>query len=271
MKQLTVILFLIFNITGYSFAQDFPEQPNPPRIVNDFAQMLTRQERQALENKLVGFNDTSSTQIAIVTITSIGDYDVADYTFQLGEKWGIGQRGKNNGVLILVALKERKVWIATGYGLEGALPDATVRRIIQEQVSPAFKQNRFYEGLNNATSTIMAITAGEYTAEKRDGGGRAPAAGGLFLFFIFFLILLSLLRRARRVKRNHYGSSPLGTLASLLLLGRMGRGGNYRDFNRGGGVFGGGFGGFGGGGGNGGGFGGFGGGSFGGGGAGGDW
>jgi uncharacterized protein len=267
MKQLTIILFLIFNIIGSSFAQDFPEQPNPPRIVNDFAQMLTRQERQALENKLVGFNDTSSTQIAIVTITSIGDYDVADYAFRLGEKWGIGQEGKDNGVLILVALKERKVWIATGYGLEGALPDATVRRIIQEQISPAFKQNRFYEGLDNATTAMMAITAGEYTAERRDGGGSAPTAGGLVLFFIFFFILLSLLRRVRNVRRNHYGSSTLGTLASILLMGRMGRRGNYSDFNRGGGVFGGGFGGGGGGGG----FGGFGGGSFGGGGAGGDW
>ena len=88
-----------------TIAQDFPEKLNPPKIVNDFAGMLSADENERLENKLTAYNDSTSTQIAVVIITSIGVYDVSDYAFQLAEKWGIGQKGKNNGVLILVAKK----------------------------------------------------------------------------------------------------------------------------------------------------------------------
>jgi uncharacterized protein len=96
-------------------AQTFPQRPNPPKLVNDFAAVMSANEVSALEIKLVAFNDSNSTQIAIVTLKSIGEYDIAEYAFELGEKWGIGQKGKNNGILILIAPAERKVFIATGH------------------------------------------------------------------------------------------------------------------------------------------------------------
>src|SRR4030095_1964890 len=113
------LLILLLPFSG--FTQDFPEKPSPPRLVNDFTNTLSGEEINSLENKLIIYNDTTSTQIAIVMIHSLDGYPIDDYTFQLAEKWGIGQKGKNNGVLLLVAKDDRKIFIATGYGMEGVM------------------------------------------------------------------------------------------------------------------------------------------------------
>src|SRR5687768_7469378 len=118
----TFILLLLFFNGGSVAAQDFPERS--ATIVTDFTNTLSESERQSLENKLVAFNDSTSSQVAIVMMGSVGNYDISDYAVQLYNRWGIGQKEKNNGVLILVAKEDRKVWITTGYGMEGVLPDA---------------------------------------------------------------------------------------------------------------------------------------------------
>lgn len=258
-----LIAFFLFLSTSLS-GQDFPAVPNPPRLVNDFTQTLSSSEIAQLESKLVAYNDSTSTQIAIVIIKSVGQYDISDYAFQLGEKWGIGG-SKDNGILILAAMGDRDVFIATGYGLEGAVPDALAKRIVTNMIIPNFKQEQYYQGLEQATDMIIKLASGEYTAEEVAQDGNGGGALMLLFIFIFFFVILPLLRN-RNDNNNHMGGKGGGVdfLTTIMLanLLRGGNGGKFGDFSSGRGSFGGG---------GGGGFGGFGGGSFGGGGAGGSW
>lgn len=258
------LLFLLFTSFS-SFAQgDFPEPSNPPRLVNDFSNTLSEAERTALERKLVAYDDSTSTQISVVLIRSVGPYDISDYAFQLGEKWGIGRQGKDNGLLILAAMDDRQVFMATGYGLEGAVPDAVANRIVDNVIVPAFKAEAYYEGLNQATDMVMKLAAGEYDAEDVARQGNNIGAIVFILFFVFLFIILPLIKN-RKDNDNHMGGKGGGIdlfttmmLANLLGGGRRGGGFGGGGFGGGGGLGGGGFGGFGGGG-------------FGGGGAGGRW
>ncbi|NPA36038.1 MAG: TPM domain-containing protein [Chlorobi bacterium] len=258
---LTVILLLSTLIVS---SQTLPERPEPPRLVNDFAGVLSPQEREALEQQLVRFNNETSTQIAVVTVKSLDGTSVSDYAFKLAEKWGIGQKGKDNGILILLKPKtgneKGQVFIATGYGLEGAVPDAVANRIVDNEMIPHFRQNDYYGGLQQAVNTLMKLTKGEYTADEylkktqRKGNGIAA-----FIPFLIFIIFFLFFGKARRTQRSSLG----GNIPFWVFLGMMGSGrdhsGHWDNFSGGGGDFGGG------------GFGGFGGGSFGGGGAGGSW
>ncbi len=238
-------------------AQNIPPRPDPPRLVNDFAGVLSPDEVAALERKLVAFDDSTSNQAVIVTVKTLDGYPIEEFSLNILRQWGIGNQETNNGVLILAAIDDREVRIETGYGLEGAIPDITANRIITYDIVPAFRSRNYYEGLDKAVNSIIAAAAGEYTAPK-GYGDRGKDKG-----FPMGLII------------------PLVILAVILLSGGGGRGGggfmSRRGFGPiifpGGGGFGGRGGGFGGGGfgGGGGGFGGFGGGSGGGGGAGGRW
>lgn len=253
-----VLLLLLLSVTNLqaqiSTADSvIPNRPSPPRLVNDFVGVLSSTERSQLEQKLRLYNDSTSSQITIVIVRTTEPYPIGDFAFQVGRKWGVGQKGKNNGLVLAWATQTRKVFIATGYGLEGAIPDAIAKRIITNTITPAFKQEQYYQGLDAATTEIIRRAQGEYKAEpEADGEG----GGGFFIILLIFLVVLFFISR------------------------RGGGGGNNRS--RGGGFFPpiffptstfSGWGSSGGGGGGGGGsdFGGFGGGSFGGGGAGGDY
>jgi uncharacterized protein len=261
--SLSVILFLFFigNITAQG---DFPAVPSPPRLVNDFTNTLSSSEVASLESKLVAYNDSTSTQVTIVMIRSIGPYDINDYTFQLGEKWGIGQAKLDNGVLILAAMDDRKVFIATGYGMEGVLPDILAKRIVDQLIVPNFKMGAYYAGLDKATDMIFKLASGEYEAEKMTSTGEHGGAILFLLFFIFIFVILPLIKN-KKDNDNHMGGKGGGIdLFTSIMLANMLKGGGrgkFGDFSSGRGGFGGGGGGFGG----------FGGGSFGGGGAGGSW
>jgi len=263
------ISILLLLLGTWAVAKDIPAKPNPPRIVNDFAGMLNSSELETLERKLVSYNDTSSTQIAVVTERSLEGDDIFDYTIRLAKAWGIGQADKNNGILIYIALDDRKMYIQTGYGAEGFLPDAISKRIIENILKPAFKEQRYYDGIDRATSAIISYGAGEYKADERSKGGESSGGfGTLFLLLIIFFIFILPMIRNYRNRNNKDDDND----------GGFGSGGRYNERSRGGGwIFippiggGGGWGGGGGLGGGGGGFGGFGGGDFGGGGAGGDW
>ncbi|GGF28566.1 hypothetical protein GCM10011339_15970 [Echinicola rosea] len=265
-KRYALFLFLFLLTAQVIIAQDdFPERPNPPKLVNDFSQTLSSSEQAALEQKLVAFNDSTSSQITVVLMGSVGQYDISDYAFQLGEKWGIGQDGKDNGLLILAAMKDRKVFIATGYGLEGAVPDALARRIVDNVIVPAFKREAYYEGLDQATTMIIKLASGEFDAEDIEKKGNSGGAIFFILIFIVIFIIIPFIKN-RNDNDNHMGGRGGGVdlFTSLMLMNLLGGGnrggGGFGNFSGGGGSFGGG-----------GGFGGFGGGSFGGGGAGGSW
>jgi uncharacterized protein len=258
-------LFCTVSIIGV-FSQNIPERPVPPRLVNDFAGLLKADEVRMLEQKLVAFNDSTSTQITIVIVPSLSGYDKSDYAQRLAEKWGIGQKGLNNGVLILVKPKtpdsKGEVQIAQGYGLEGAIPDITCGEIVDYEILPAFKAGDYYGGLSNATNTLMSLARGEFSAAeygqkaKKNAGKNAPV--GIIIFVIIIIIAMI---SGKSGGSNNKNISSSG-LPFWMLLGMM---------NSGRGSHNGSWGGFSGGGGGGGGFGGFGGGSFGGGGAGGSW
>jgi uncharacterized protein len=261
------LLFISFTAFGQATG-DFPEVPNPPRLVNDFGKVLSASQADQLERKLVAYEDSTSNQVSIVLIRSVGQYDISDYAFQLGDKWGIGRKDRENGVLILAAMDDRKVFIATGYGLEGAIPDVMARRIVDQIIVPNFRMEDYYQGLNKSTDMIMKLAAGEYQADRAHKQGNSGGAVVFFLIFLFIFVILPMMRN-RKDNNNHMGGRGGGVdvFTTLMLMNMLGGGsrGKYGDFSSGRGSFGGGS--FGGGGG----FGGFGGGSFGGGGAGGSW
>src|SRR5690554_5926902 len=246
------ILFILFLFSLPVFAQeDFPAPPDPPRLVNDFTNTLSASEQSALENKLVAYNDSTSTQISIVMIRSVGPYDISDYTFQLGEKWGIGRKDKDNGMLILAAMEDRAVFMATGYGLEGAVPDAVANRIVNNVIVPAFRAENYYEGLNQATDMVIKLAEGEYDAEEVARKGNSGGAVFFLLFFILLFVILPLIKN-RKDNNNHMGGKggKVDLFTTMMLASMLGgrRGGGFGGFSGGGGGFGGGgFGGFGGG------------------------
>ena len=243
------ILLLILTITFISanaqIEKELPVRPVPATLVVDYTNTLAPDQKAALEQKLVAFDDSTSTQIAVVLVETTGDRDIADYAVALGRAWGIGNKEFNNGILLLVAKNDRKIWIATGYGLEGALPDILAKRIIENEIKPNFKGSDFYRGLDEGTDAIISATKGEYDAPDNYGrrkGGDKRSVPGIFIILIV-VILLSIFRRRG-------GGGGAGGLL-FFPMGGLGHGGGSSSGSSG--------------------FGGFGGGSFGGGGAGGDW
>ncbi len=262
-----VIFTLVLTFTSVTaMGQDFPEPQVPPKLVNDFAGMLTRQEINALEQKLVAFDDTTSTQISIITVNDLMGYDKADYAQRLAELWGIGRQGSDNGVLILVKPKtfssQGQVQITTGYGLEGAIPDIVCGEIVDYEILPEFRKGNYYEGLDKATSTLMSLASGEFTAGDYRKGGDIGELVPLIVFIIIIMVIL-FMRSSGGSNQKHISRKglPLWVLMSMMNSGGNKHSGSWGGFSGGGGF----------GGGSGGGFGGFGGGSFGGGGAGGSW
>lgn len=257
------LLSLFFMLLLRAGAQDFPATPN--RLVNDYTNTLNSTQVQELERKLLAFEDSTSIQIAVVVMNTIGDYDIADYAVRLGQKWGVGNKKYNNGILLLVALGDRAVTIQTGYGIEGAVPDAIAYRIIENEIKPAFRQRDYYAGIDRATSALISYTKGEYRSDPSDRTQGQPSGGGILKIIIFVVIVIIVLAARKGGGGGNGGGRVIGGRGAndliwwTLLNGMLGGGGR-------GGSSGGDFGGGGGGG-----FGGFGGGGFGGGGASGRW
>lgn len=262
MKRFFSIIFLLLSICGYAQMDKIPNPPNPPRLVNDFANILTEEQEHELEQKLVAYDDSTSNQVTIVTIKSLEGYEDEQYALALGRKWGVGGKEFNNGIVILVAVEDRKIRIEVGYGLEGAIPDITAQRIIDYSITPSFKEQHYYRGLDHAVDDIMRAAAGEYTAPEGSDKKKGRGVGiGLFVLFIIIISVIAGIGGrggggggGHMVSRRGFGDFATGMILGSLLGGGRGGGG-------GGGWSGGGGGGFGG----------FGGGSFGGGGASGSW
>lgn len=238
-----------------AFGKEPPPAPNPPRLVNDFVGILSRSQVAALERKLVAYDDSTSTQIAVVIENSLEGDDIFEYSIRLAEKWGIGRKGKDNGVLVYIAIKDRKIYIQVGYGAEGFLPDVMARRIIDQIIAPKFRKGKYYQGLDRATDVIMKLGSGEYENDEvyRDG---FPFE--VLIFIIIFIIIVILISKGGGGGYYRGGRYNSGGGGWIIMGPGSGRGGGWNGGGGGGGFGGGGFGGFGGGG-------------FGGGGAGGGW
>jgi uncharacterized protein len=225
-------------------------------LVTDFAGLLSVEERDALEQKLLEYEDSTTTQIAIVIVESLQGYAVDQFAVELALKWKIGQKGKDNGILILVCPSERKMTIQTGYGIEARLPDGVAYQIIQEDMRPAFMENAFYDGLDAATTTIFKVLSGEYKAEQQDDEIEWLVQGtSIFVLFLMILFLFWVSRFTRgRGGSTIGGNRSRGFNSPTMYFPTGGGSSNWGGGSSGGGSFGG-----------------FGGGSFGGGGASGSW
>jgi uncharacterized protein len=266
----TTGLFLVILLVVGTTLGALPSRPQPPRLVNDFVSLLTPQEQAALESKLAVYDRTHSTQIAVVITRDLAELEIADYATRLGEAWGVGQAGSENGVVIAVVPGDeqgrRLVHIAVGYGLEGVIPDITAKRIVENEILPRFRDGNYYQGLDDGTHVIMQLASGEFAASDYDAAHEAPPAA-VFIPFVLIILLVFFLSRRRNAYDGVGKNIPFWTLLWLLTHSNRGSKGSFGNFSSGKGSFGGGRS-FGGGGGS---FRGFGGGRFGGGGAGGSW
>lgn len=280
LRNLFRLLSLLLFLSGTAVLS--AQAPIPPKrdyLVHDYADLLTRSEEVALGDKLAAFARETSTQIVVLTEESLQGADAFQRSIDIAQSWGIGgSEQKDNGILIYVAEQDRAIRIQTGYGTEGFLPDAMAKRLIDNIITPAFKNSQYYEGLDRATDAIQELATGEYVAEPGDGA----QSGGIPPIFVFFLILLVFIIISAINNRNnddddddeggYWRNGRYEMDDDPYRKRRRRRGGGWLVFP---GAFGGGGGSGGGGGGmggfGGGGFGGFGGGGFGGGGAGGSW
>lgn len=246
-KWFSAFLFSIAMV--FQVGAQMPAPPNQPRLVNDFVKLLPPASVQELESFLLAYEDSTSNQFTVVIIATTEGDDINLFTAELGEKWGVGRSGKDNGAVLLVAVEDRKIAIQVGYGLEGALNDATLKLIIENIILPEFRKEAYGAGIEAGLVAMIQAAAGEFkgTGTKKPVG---PENGLGFLGVLFIIFIIYLISR-----RN--GGGPGG---GIFLP--PGPGGFGRHITYGGGF---------GGGGSGGGFGGFGGGSFGGGGASGSW
>lgn len=244
MKKLTLIFSLLFSISVFAQIEKvIPPKPVPQKLVNDFTKTLTAFQVEALESKLVAYDDSTSNQIAVVIIPTTGNYTVDEVALEIGRRWGVGNKDINNGIVLLIAKDDRKLKIEVGYGLEGAIPDITAKSIIDNYIVPNFKNDNYYRGIDEGTDAIIRAATGEYKAPADYGSKKkkVPSVLAIIIIIIVLIIIFS-------------GSSGGGTYVSRGGFGGWSGGG----WSGGGGSGGGGFGGFGGG-------------SFGGGGASGSW
>jgi len=266
MKTRNTILATLIILT-FSFpvrSEDLPVPSKPSNWVNDYAAVFSDTEFRQLNNKLNQFQYNSSTQIFVVTIDENDGYPASMLAPMIGEEWGVGQKGTDNGLIVLMDMSERDVFIATGYGLEEFVPDAIAKRIVEQEILPAFRQGDFYGGISAATDVMIDLLNGKFSPEEYRERSASSGAGSAIGGIIFMLIMLAIFSGSRR-RAYGAGTGRRSSLPFWIALGMMsggsGRsGGSFGNFSSGSGGFGG-FGGFTGGGG----------GSFGGGGAGGSW
>lgn len=258
----TLILCALFSTT-LTFAQfDIPETPSEQTSVYDYIGLLNGNQKQRLEQDLIRYSDSTSTQIVVVIIASTKGENINYLAANWGEKWGIGDAEKDNGILILLAKNDRKIAISTGRGTEHLLTDAMSKRIIERQIIPYFKQNDYYSGLQYGVTAIYRVMTGEYKNTNSGGNSDFPVGFIIFMFFVFIIIIIALSKKNNgRDNHNgkHFRRDRGSSILDAIILSNMGRGGYGGSSGSGGFGGGGGF------------SGGFGGGSFGGGGASGGW
>ena len=255
-RALTFIVALAFAVAAFAI----PSRPSPARLVNDLAGTFTSRQAEELERVLVAFDDSTSNQIAVVTVKDLEGYEPAEYATRIGLEWGVGSEKFNNGIVILVKPKDNtagKVFIAIGYGLEGAIPDAYAKRIINEVMIPHFRNDDYYGGVAEACKVLMKLASGEISELREDefdadDAGAIAGAVVTLIILIFVFVLITQNGGDNTGSGSHRGGRTIYT-GPIITSGRIYGGGSSL-----GGGFGGGFGGFGGG-------------SFGGGGAGGSW
>ncbi len=238
LKSCIFFLIIINGLFGQSVR--FPQNHN---WVNDYGNLISSRAEQVMNSLAQEVKQKTGAEIAILTVDNLQGLSHQDYATRLFEKWGIGEKNKDNGILFLLSIEDRKIWIETGYGMEAIIPDGKAGQILDENIVPFFKQGDYDRGFYNgmlAATEIIAKDAGvqitgqgqaQVVRQNRSSRSRREKGGGLFMVIIF--IILMIVTRGR-------------ILPWLIMASMMGGGGRGGGFG-GGGSFGGGFGGFGGG------------------------
>lgn len=255
MKSHSKYILALVCLLAAAMSYAVPSRPDPQRLVNDLARVFTPEQVSRLENTLVAFDDSTSNQIAVVTVKDLEGYDASEYAVRIGLDWGVGSEQFNNGIVLLVKPKTfdsaGQVFIAVGYGLEGAIPDAYAKRIIENELIPHFRNNDYYAGVEAACDVLMKLASGEISEPRGEEEDDALLEIIATLLFIGLLIFIFIIAVGQNDDNGHTSGGGRRTIyvGPIITSGRSYGGGS---------SFGGGFGGFGGG-------------SFGGGGAGGSW
>jgi uncharacterized protein len=245
MKLIRIPLLLIATFFCFNsiVAQNVLPKPSTPQLVTDMAGVLSPEQKQALENKLVAIDDSSSNQIAVVILPTLDGNPIEEYATKLFREWGIGNTKTNNGILLLIAVQDKKIRIEVGYGLEGAIPDITAINIIDNDLKPAFREGAYYEGIDKATDNIAKAAVGEYQV-KRVKKTKSKSNGALLAIIIAVIFLV--VKGGGGGRGSNIGRGGFSDVATGMLLGSL-LGGGGRSGGGWGGDSGGGFGGFGGG------------------------
>ncbi|NDP27346.1 MAG: TPM domain-containing protein [Flavobacterium sp.] len=245
-----LFLFIaLFLYSGFLFAQfTIPEKPSFQTSVYDYANVLSASQKSQLEEKLIRYSDSTTTQIVVITIESLKGEDVSLLATKWGQTWGIGGTAKeDNGVVILVAKNERKIAINPGYGLEDRLTAGIGGEIIRNIIIPEFKSGSYYNGLNKGADALFDVFKGKYKGERKQTKGKDFPILPIIIIVVVLLVLISRNKKGGGNSGNSGGGPSLLDVILLSSLGRnIGGGGGFGGGSSGGG-FGGGGGGFGGG------------------------
>jgi uncharacterized protein len=220
--------------------------PKPDRYFNDYAGVVSKEAANRFNEQLAQFERETSDQVVVAVFPKMqSESDIADYTQRVAQAWGVGQKQQRNGAVLFVFIQDRKMFIQVGYGLEGALPDATAFDITERRIKPLFRNGNYEGGLATGIDLIFKAIRGEYkgsgktAAERQSGGG----VSGFLPFLIFLLVLVIISRVMRRFGGYGYSSGRGGPV--FLPTGggggwSSGGGGGFGGFSGGGGSFGGG-------------------------------
>ena len=209
MTLMSIGVILLVSISAASAA--VPQRPEPARFVNDLAGVFQAGQADSLENRLAAYSDSTSTQIVVLTVADLEGADASSYATEVGETWGVGSADFDNGVVILVKPKNDngsgEVFIATGYGLEGAVPDAYAKRIINEIMIPKFIENDYFAAVEGACDKIIRLADGEEFVSSSSAGGEG---GSMWIAVAFIVLILYLVFRRKGKGGNGTGDNSGG-------------------------------------------------------------
>ena len=242
MKKILILFVFLFGIVAQAQYQ-IPEKPSLQTSVYDYAKLLSDAEKTKLEEKLVRYSDTTSTQIVVIIIEDLNGDNIETLTPNWGHKWGIGQADKDNGIVILLSKKDRKIWISPGYGAEVQLVAGITGEIVRNVIIPEFKAGSYYNGLDKGADAIFKVLTGKYKGERKEKKEGSIIPILLVIGFIVIFLIIASKNKGNNGGNNGGFGGP--DLMDIIILSSMGRGGggSFGGGSSSGGGFGGGFGG----------------------------
>lgn len=250
-QKIIWLLFLSFlSLSNIAYAQfDIPKIPKEQTSVYDYINLLSSNEKIQLERKLIKYSDTTSTQIVVAIISTTKGENIGLLAPKWAQKWGIGQAKEDNGVFVLLAKDDRKIWISPGYGVEDRLTAGIVGELTRNIIIPEFKRGNYYGGLDKGVDAIFEVLTGAYQGQRKSSSSNGGSIGSFIFFLILFIFFMIALSKNKRKGGGKGGKRSRGiSLLDAIILSNMGRssggfGGSSGGGFSGGGGFGGGFGG----------------------------